>query len=210
MAYWDENTGMMVEDTPPTPAPSGGALQPAPSAGPIQAASNIPDETGFTPPTPASPLGALQTTPQEQTSQVYARYDDNGIAGYYVNIPTGTDSEGGTTYRQMDVPYDQVKTTYQSNFDPETGSTWETPTYVVPQSIYQSALDKYNELYVPPPVDPNYKRDEAVQQSGLFTNQPGQGENINSFSGGYFGNIYDAINSGSYKVSPDKSQLISP
>jgi len=142
----------------------------------------------------------------DSQTQVSPQYDENGGVSYYYSMPTGTDSDGNTVYRQIPVSADQITTTYQSNFDPETGSSWQTPTYSVPTSAVNKEVDKYT----PPPVDPNYKRSEAVQQSGLFTNQPGQGENINSFSGGYFGNIYDAINSGAYKVSPDKSQLISP
>ena len=135
----------------------------------------------------------------DSTTQVSPQYDESGGVSYYYSMPTGTDSDGNTVYRQIPVSADQITTTYQSNFDPETGSSWQTPTYFVPTSAVNKEVDKYT----PPPIDPNYKRPDAITQSGLF-------QDVNPFSGGTLQNIYDAINSGAYKVSPDKSQLISP
>jgi hypothetical protein len=140
---------------------------------------------------------------------VTASYDENGNVTYYATVAMGTDAEGGTTYQYVPVPASAVQSETVNYYGDDGPSSYQQ--FVIPSSLYEEVVAKAIEAVTPPPMPKDYTRPKEVQESEFFSQVPGiRGENVNSFSGGALGRIYDAINSGAYKVSPDKSQLITP
>ena len=139
---------------------------------------------------------------------VSVRYDESGNPSYYASVPMGEDSEGAPIYEYVKVPASAVKTeTVQVPYDFETGGGGGSyQQYTIPSDVYQKAIDSVTPTAIPK----NYTRPEDVQKSGAFTTQPGAGENVNDFSHGQLGNIYDAINSGAYKINEDKTKMFTP
>lgn len=54
-----------------------------------------------------------------------------------------------------------------------------------------------------PKASPDYKTPESIAKHAVF-------QDVNAFSGGQLGKIVDAINSGEYKITDDKSKMITP
>jgi len=130
---------------------------------------------------------------------VQLQYDENGAVRYFVDVPSGNvDYDGNAIYQRVEVPASSVKSeTVNVPYGEDGGGSYQQ--YTVSSDVYQKAV----EAVTPPPVPKDYTRPQEVSQSAVF-------QDVNPFSFGQLEKIYDSINSGAYKVSPDKSQLITP
>lgn len=130
---------------------------------------------------------------------VQLQYDENGAVRYFVDVPSGNvDYDGNAIYQRVEVPESSVKSEIVNvPYGEDGGGSYQQ--YTVPSDVYQKAV----EAVTPPPVPKDYTRPQEITQSAVF-------QDVNSFSGGQLERIVDSINSGAYKVAPDKSALITP
>ena len=133
------------------------------------------------------------------STQVNVNYDENGNPRYYLTVANGSfDSEGNQGFQRIEVPASSV--TSEVVADPEGGSFQR---YVASSGAVTKAIDDYNKAWGAPPPVKDYKRPTEISQNAAF-------QDINAFSGGQLEKIYDSINSGAYKIAPDKSALLTP